>query len=409
MTSDAPDLTALLYNGRRLGQEQRFDDALAVTEQLLDAIRKHGASAQLQSEAWGLKSVLLFRLGREEDALAAATQAVESDAHSALALVQRAATLRALGRYDEALSDVDAALAITPDVSAVLIERGRVLRGLNRLTEALASYEGALETDPHNYDAWVGVIRTLGDLGRYHDVFSAGERGAKGLSGQRQQRIAILVETSRILTEMERWQSVVDITKKILDDDTDNLPAWQDRGIAFMKLGQFDEALVAHRHALAQDPNNLLSLQHVGHTLYLQDHQEEALKAYDEVLRRSPDDTRTRELRAYTLARLIARGQLPDGYVTSNTPELDNPSYWYTEARALARLREYKQALAACDEGIRRYPAGVTLINLKATYLLFYFHRFREALQAFRHGIQVTRFQGNGGQQPFTSIPPDRN
>lgn len=408
MTSDESRLISLLYSGRQLGQEQRFDEALAVAEQLLEAIRDKGASAQLQSEAWGLKCVSLFRLGRQEEALEAANEAVAIDSHSALALVQRAATLRAMGRYDDALSDTDGALTLAPDISGALIERGRNLRALNRLTEALASYERALETDPHNYDAWVGVIRTLGDLGRFHDVLSAGEHGAEAFMSQKQQRIAVLVETSRVLTEMEQWQSVISITDKVISEDPDNLPAWQDRGIALMKLRRFDEALLAHRRALALDPQNALSLQHVGHTLYLQDHQDEALKAYDESLCLYPDDARTRELRAHTLARLIARGQLPDDYPVGDISELDQPGYWYTEAQTLARLGEHKHALAACDEGIHRYPAAVTLINLKVVYLLFYFHRFREALRVFRQGLQVTRAQGHGGRQAFKSIPPDK-
>ena len=68
--ADERELISLLKYGRRLGNEGKFDEALAVAEELLTRIREEGASAQLQSEAWGLKSVVLFRLEREEDALA---------------------------------------------------------------------------------------------------------------------------------------------------------------------------------------------------------------------------------------------------------------------------------------------------------------------------------------------------
>jgi tetratricopeptide (TPR) repeat protein len=144
------------------------------------------------------------------------------------------------------------------------------------------------------------------------------------------------------------------------------------------------------------DPSSVHLANNVSQALYLLDRQQEALASYDQTLARFPDDKRTRELRAYTLARLIARGQLPDGYSLADIPELDHPTYWRTEAQALDRFHEYDHALAACDEGIRRYPGAVELMISRVTYLIFRFGRFREAFRLFRQSIRVSRMYGRG-------------
>jgi tetratricopeptide (TPR) repeat protein len=387
-------LLSLLEQGRSLSAERRFAEALAVSERLLAALRQGEHAPQLRSEAWGLRSVALLWLGRKQEALAAVNHAIALDSRSTLAYVQRAATLRKMERYEEALQDADQAIALVPEVAGLWVERGRILLGLNRLHEALESFERALRCDVHEHEAWLCLIRTLGDLGRFHDAIEASERGDQEFAKRPHDRDGILLEHSRILYKMRRWNEVIAFTDEIISADLTNTPAWELRGAALGKAMRLDEALQAHQRAAALDPTSVHLANNVSQTLYLLDRQQEALISYDQTLHRFPDDVRTRELRAYVLARLIARGQLPATYPASDIPELAQPSYWRTEARALEQLGEYEYAVAACDEGFRRYPAAVSLLNQKLLLLVYHFHRFREALYVFRQGIQVIRTYG---------------
>jgi tetratricopeptide (TPR) repeat protein len=279
-------------------------------------------------------------------------------------------------------------------VAGLWVERGRILLGLNRLNEALESFERALRCDVQEHEAWLCLIRTLGDLGRFHDAIAASERGEQVFAERPNNRDGILLEHSRILYKMKRWDEVIDCTGEVVSADPTNTAAWELHGAAFGKAMRLEEALQAHQRAAALDPASVHLANNVSQTLYLMDRQQEALISYEQTLQRFSDDVRTRELRAYVLARLIARGQLPATDPASDIPELRQPSYWRTEARALEQLGEYEHAMAACDEGFRRYPAAVSLLNHKLILLVYHFHRFREAFHVFRQGIQVIRTYG---------------
>ena len=58
--ADERELISLLKYGRHLGDEHKFDEALAVAEELLEALDKGKYSEQLPSEAWGLKGISLL-------------------------------------------------------------------------------------------------------------------------------------------------------------------------------------------------------------------------------------------------------------------------------------------------------------------------------------------------------------
>jgi tetratricopeptide (TPR) repeat protein len=389
--ADEREMISLLERGRRLAREQKLDEALSIAEQLINATQQDNASEQLQSEAWGLKGAVLHRQVRMEESLEAANRAVEIDSHSALALVQRASTLCELARYEEALRDADQAIALLPDVAVNWIERGKALRGLKRSRDALASFERALASNPQSVDAWVGVVQALIDLHRYQDALRACAEGEQVFATQPQQRNKLLRVKADTFGAMGHWEEALSVADQVITQEPAELWALQERGIALMELKRFDEALEMHRQILTTHSGNRETLIHVGQTYYLQDRQEQALAAFDIALRYYPNDTRIRELRASVLARLLARGQLPDGYSLADTPELDHPAYWLTEAQALDRLGEYEHAIAACDEGFRRYPAAVTLLNFKALILAWHFRHFREALQVYGQAIRVAR------------------
>jgi tetratricopeptide (TPR) repeat protein len=396
MASDAMDerLLTALEQGRSLSDERRFPEALAVSDRLLAALRQGEYSPQLRGEAWGLRSVALLWLGRKQEALEAINQAIELDPRSTLAYVQRAATLRKMERYDEALQDADQAIALVPEVAGLWVERGRIFLGLNRTNEALVSFERALQCDIHDHEAWLCLIRALGDVGRFRDAIEASERGEQVFAERPNDRDDILLEHSYILYKIRRWDEVIALTDEIVSRDPANTAAWELHGSALGKAKRLDEALQAHQRAAALDPASVHLANNVSQTLYLLDRQQEALMSYDQTLQRVPDDVRTRELRAYVLARLIARGQLPARDPARDILELVQPSYWRAEARVLAQLGEYEHAIAACDEGFRRYPAAVSLLNYKLILLVYHFHRFGDALQVFRQGIRVIRTYG---------------
>lgn len=86
--------------------------------------------------------------GREEDAAAAATRALERDPSSWFAYCLRGAARLATGCYDDAVADYEEAIALKPEAAGAYLGRGTALRRLRRISEAEADVARALARDP---------------------------------------------------------------------------------------------------------------------------------------------------------------------------------------------------------------------------------------------------------------------
>jgi len=116
-------------------------DALEFLDELA---RAHPAPA-----IWGLRSQLLRRLGRFDDAIAAASDARES-APSRNSEVHLALALRDGGRPAEALDAYRRALVHEPGDASVHLDMGDLLLDQRRWDEAAAHYREARALDPGN-------------------------------------------------------------------------------------------------------------------------------------------------------------------------------------------------------------------------------------------------------------------
>jgi tetratricopeptide (TPR) repeat protein len=157
--SDAEDAQALLESARRAAADQRFGDAVARFDAVIERFGDSTDPAVnwLVGDALFGKGDCLARVEREDDALAvyrqmAARYGGDSDFQGQFsrALYQQGTTLARIGRVEEALGAWDELLARFRDVSepplvmgvvSAYIGKAAALRRLDRLDEALAVYD----------------------------------------------------------------------------------------------------------------------------------------------------------------------------------------------------------------------------------------------------------------------------
>lgn len=129
----------LLESGWSIFQERRFEQALAVADQVLAM----DAGDRVHSDALGLRGSALHKLDRPQQAMAALEEAVR----------------------------------LGPDVASNWTSKGIAHRAAGELAEAVACYETALSLDPEHAEAWLslGVTRTL--MGDFDAGLEALDRG----------------------------------------------------------------------------------------------------------------------------------------------------------------------------------------------------------------------------------------
>jgi tetratricopeptide (TPR) repeat protein len=149
-------LVAYVALGLVLLHDDRPTEALALFDQAV-AIRN------LSGDAHAGRAEALFRLGRYEDAMPAATTAIErgntESGRRVLGLV-----LESLGDIDRAIEMLEAVLQEAPERTDVRVDLTRMYLSVNRARDALPMLERGARRDTTDVVVWIALARLLHDL-----------------------------------------------------------------------------------------------------------------------------------------------------------------------------------------------------------------------------------------------------
>jgi FkbM family methyltransferase len=150
------------YESILVGDPKNFD-ALHLLGVLASGRGDFALAEELYSKATVIKpdsaecrynrGIALFKLHRNDAALASYEEAIRLKPDYAQAHSNRATVLRHLNRLDEALASCDQAVAIQPSLAEAHSTRGNVLMQLGRLEESVASYDQAISIKANNVKA----------------------------------------------------------------------------------------------------------------------------------------------------------------------------------------------------------------------------------------------------------------
>ena len=196
--------------GRSLARVRRFTDALAASDALL---AQHPDCADVLAE----RALLLFLLGRPEEAWTLAVRAEALDALRALPAVVRGLLLRRQARDAEALAVFDLALTREPGYAAALVGRAQALEALEQFAAATVAAQDAARADPENP--------------------------------------AVYLIAARLMIHAQRFGEAADWFAQALRRDARNLEALRGRAQCLGALRRAEEALAAYDELLALAPD----------------------------------------------------------------------------------------------------------------------------------------------------------
>ncbi|MDH3600168.1 MAG: tetratricopeptide repeat protein [Candidatus Tectomicrobia bacterium] len=280
-TISSPPLQALrlMITGDVLRQLEDYEGALKAFSDISD-LSPVASVAQLIAKSGC--ALLLHRLDRKEDAMAAADEAVamtvqldESVPMRFFSFWSKASLLTFNDRFDEALEVIGRAYDIAPDEEAVLstkadiefeledyeaaqasfkvaaeaaeapddrvsawLRRGDALRKLERYEEAADSYRGVLNEQQDGIDAWMALGDVYTDLGRHQAARRAYHRGwalaTPDEKGRKPMGLAIGVTAA--LLSLKEYRQVVEFTDQIQWRRLNSKKLAKNRGSALLEL-----------------------------------------------------------------------------------------------------------------------------------------------------------------------------
>jgi lipoprotein NlpI len=171
----------------------------------------------------------------------------------AAVLYDRGVGYTQLGATDSAIADYSEALRLKPDLVQALNNRGALFRASGKSSEAIADFSAVIHLAPDGANAFINRGIAFGEAGDYRDairdfgqVVRLAPDQAEGYAGRCWARAIEGREPEMALGDC-------DTALKLRDGD---MATRGYRALTFLRLGDFDSAIVDYDRCIEGQPNN---------------------------------------------------------------------------------------------------------------------------------------------------------
>lgn len=271
--------------GKLLGGLGRYREALEMFESALH-LDGHLIEARI------CKGKALLALGNHLESLDSFNKALKIDSKSSEGWSGTGSCLLSLGRHNESLQAYETALSLGPEDSCTLGGLGEVYYKLGNYSEALDTFERALRLDPENAFACNGRGNTLCRLGKYREALETYEtllaldyeslpaRYNKGVVLSRLKSVGNDFEEVFETQLQAAFKKYLELSGGLPEEKNEN-ENWMYRGLAFVELGEYKEALQAFDNAMKTENEDFSPWIYRGIVLICLKRYEEALKTLE--------------------------------------------------------------------------------------------------------------------------------
>eukprot|EP01122_Echinamoeba_exundans_P015470 TRINITY_DN7355_c0_g1_i1.p1 TRINITY_DN7355_c0_g1~~TRINITY_DN7355_c0_g1_i1.p1 ORF type:complete len:699 (+),score=136.90 TRINITY_DN7355_c0_g1_i1:61-2097(+) len=354
-------------------------------------------------EAYEIKGMALYKLGRYQEALDTLEAALKIDDELHDALYFRAMTQEKLGQFDKALLSINRILRLDTkriDARAWLV-KASVLNQLKRVDEALASL------DAFGPSADRAVEATQGDTSMkiYRSIRLTPTRAAELKKDAFSLRLQVLEENDRypeiialLDPQLKKYQTEEppsvstdsQFTKAFDNNSAVDADSFLSYVQALIVSESLDEALNAARWGVALFPNNASAWYFKGTTAEAVGENDEADEAFDKAIAMDPSNL---DYYASRAGLLIGQEQYRPALLLCQVAlsrEPTNMLFMYLKGVAHMGLDETKDALEAFDAIIAKDAAfnNYSAIEMRAQTLLNDF-RYREAEHEYEKLLEM--------------------
>ncbi|MBH8566327.1 tetratricopeptide repeat protein [Nostoc sp. CENA67] len=140
---------AWFNKGRILRTLEKYPEALAAYNKALENTTNLTDNSLL-ANIWANRSVVLWHLARNQEALVSADRAISINPELSQGWYNRGVVLLDLARYEEAMIAYNRANNLTPNNANILAGKGVALLKMGKFKEAIAAFDETLKLDPKN-------------------------------------------------------------------------------------------------------------------------------------------------------------------------------------------------------------------------------------------------------------------
>jgi len=165
---------------------------------------------------------------------------------------KKAEELAQEGELKEALALLDTILNIKPDYPPALNDKGTILFSMGEGEKALVMYDMSLEADPKMQDTWTNKGFVMHQMGNRTGAFYCYER-ALALTPD---SIEVLSSLGALYFELEKYSKAVKYFKRATEINPEDPDLWYFQAFTNENQGRWEDAVRCYDEVLKRDPLN---------------------------------------------------------------------------------------------------------------------------------------------------------
>jgi tetratricopeptide (TPR) repeat protein len=259
-------------------QQRCFDEGVKYLEQSLTIL-------PAQTTALSILSVAYTSLNQLNSALRCAEEAIALNPNYAEAHANRGNVLKRLERNSDAIESYKNAIALQPNNAEAILSLGETLAAIEDYKGAAFYLRQGLLLKPHDIEAQCACGEACYRLALYDEALIClnkaikhDQNNVRGLSG----RGILYIKLKQFENALADFEQVIQLTKSKSKD------AYLNLGIALHKLGRSDEAFLANKEAIKHDKRFVQAYNNQGLLLTELHRFNEAFDYYDQAIALEP-------------------------------------------------------------------------------------------------------------------------
>ena len=266
--------------GRRLEEYLRLDADQGLVQAMTALINDAALPTKAAGNALQTRGRGLYLLGRDEEALADFTLAVQLEPQDRQAWAYRGDAYRWLGRFDEALADFEKAVGLDPSYGWAIASRGETYRRMGRYEQAMDDFDRAIALNPNHSYAFASRGETYRRTRRYQQAIADLDR-AVSIHPTYAWALASRAET---YLEMDRLEQALEDFGAAVELQPDYAWALANRGRTLRKLGRYEQALADFDRAISIKADYAWAIANRAETYHRMERYEDAVAGFNQAV-----------------------------------------------------------------------------------------------------------------------------
>jgi tetratricopeptide (TPR) repeat protein len=333
---------------------EQYDRALAAIER---AIRQQTKGRRQNSFYYNEKWVILDKLQRHIDALAAIEKAIDIAPRAAFYL-HRGNTYNRLQQYDKAISDYTQAIQINPKLAIPYHNRGNTYNRLQQYDKAISDYTQAIQISPKYAEAYGGRGTTHDTLQQYDKAISDYTQAI-----QINPKLAIPYHNrGNTYNRLQQYDKAISDYTQAIQINPKYALAYFNRGSVYNVLQQYEKAISDYTQAIQINPKYAEAYFNRGLVYSTPQQYEKAISDFTQAIQINPKFAKAYAGRGFVYNVL----QQYDKAISDFTQAIQiNPKFaeaYYGRGLSYHVLQQYEKALSDYNTVLNINPKQVDVI-----------------------------------------------